>query len=150
MKVTVHVDGTGTLKGLRESKKKLRQGLVSDLAGVPQGMSSGRASVAIVGKLRDGSAAFLEMGMQTLLQAAEAFKARYGIEADGASPAQHSELTRERMNAAVMLLLLRSQEGQEVTFNVDEINALMQSEHNFELQHHEDGKHITVRACLSE
>lgn len=147
--VTISIDGEGTMGFFEHSR--VREGKVTNIAALPRGMVGGRASVAIAGRLKDGSYAFLQTSMRIVLQAFAAFQARYGLEADGNSPASLNTRTRERINTAIMITLIREREGAEVTLNVDELNALMQNTKiDVEMQFSPDNKHITLRMTRSD
>jgi hypothetical protein len=79
--VNIHIDGEGKMGFLQHMR--VREGRLTDLAALPGGTVGGRASAAIVGKLKDGSYAFIQTSLRLLLDAATAFRARYGVEADG-------------------------------------------------------------------
>lgn len=69
------LDGNNSLPELTGKKiRRIEDCTVSALAG---GMSSGRASVAFIAELADGSYVFIENSMVNFIRAAIAFHARY-------------------------------------------------------------------------
>lgn len=153
-RVQILVDGEGHFEWLKHFR--VREGKVTHLAALPQGMKPGpggvsRASVAIFGKLKDGSYAYLQTSLRVVLAAFAQWQGAYGLEADGRSPSRMNDITRERLNAALLLKLIDDREGSEVTYSIDEINATMQNvRRTIEVQYSEDGKHITLRAKGSD
>ncbi len=147
--VRVLVDG-GDLYAKLEQHSRIRLGRITHLAAVPGATASGRAAAAFVGRLKDGSVAYLHTPLRLLLAAVSQWRTAYGLEADGQSPGNLNAATRERLQAALMVKLIRDREGSEATFNIDEINSVMQDPaQNFEVEYHADGKHLTVRATRS-
>ncbi len=145
--VQVYLDGEGRFEWA--SKLKLREGMLTHIAALPRGLSSGRASLVLFAKLQDGTTAFIQSSLLILLQAAKAFEARYGPEADGVSKPLN-EATKERMQAALLVSVIKQLPGAEVTLNVDDVNAVMQGTEVAEVVHSEDRKHITFRMARSE
>lgn len=60
--------------------KTIRSGHVAVLGGMPQGMESGAASVAVVIPLEDGTVVFAETSLALLQAATKALTAKYGGE----------------------------------------------------------------------
>lgn len=146
--VHIVVDAEATPLGMGPH---VRPGDITHIAALPRGMESGRASAAIVGKLKNGTVVLLQVSLRLLLDAATAFRARYGVEADGKSPAEHNEAMRDRINAALMLSLIGKREGSEVTIDIGELNALMQDTALApEIAYSADGRSLTIRTVRSE
>ncbi len=147
--VTILADGEGQLGWTQHYR--MREAKVTHLAALPRGMTSGKASVLIMGKLKDGTYAALQTSLRVMLGALALWEATYGIEADGARHPRLNDATRDRINAAMLLALIRDREGSEVTFSVDDLNALAQDPTRaVEVQYGADQKSITLRAARSE
>lgn len=148
-RVTILPDGENQLTFLQHYR--VRDGKATHIAGLPGGMASGRASVAIVGKLKDGTYALIQTSMRMFLQASAAFLGRYGIEADGNSPAGHNEKTNNRIIAMMVYKMIKEREGSELTLDVDELNAMMQNvQLDLEVAYSADGKRVTFRTTTSQ
>ena len=147
--VTILVDGEGQFDWIKHFR--MREGKITHLAALPGGMVGGRASVLILGKLKDGSYAFLQTSLRIMLSAFAQWQARYGIEADGAGTPPPNAATRERLNAALLLKLVKDREGQEATFDIEELNAVMQNpSQDIEVAYGPDGKTLTIRTKRSD
>jgi hypothetical protein len=147
--VTVLADGEGAFTWLQH-EKKVREGEVTHLSALPRGMVGGRASVTIVGRMKDGSVALLQTSLRTMLGAQAVWLGHYGPEADGSSPPLNAA-TQERLMAALMLKLIKEREGGEVTIDVAQLNAVMQdASQGIEMEYAKDGLSLTIRAQRSE
>ncbi len=147
--VSVYVDGEGQFDWLKHFR--VRYGRITHLSALPRGMVGGKASVAFIGRLKDGTYAFLETSLRIALNAMTQWEAAYGIEADGSSAKRPTGLTAERLNAAMLIKLIRDREGHEVTYDIEELNAVMQdTTQAVEIQYGADGKTITFRTTRSE
>lgn len=132
-------------------KGSLRSGDVTKLLALPGATAQGNAALSIVGKCKDGTTVMLGITMRLAMQALTLFRQHFGIEGDGRSPPEHNALTTERLNAAMMIILINEREGSEVTFDIDQINAFMQdTKLSPEVSFSEDGKKITLRTKRSE
>jgi hypothetical protein len=130
---------------------RTRDAKVTHIAALPGGMTSGKASVMIVSRLPDRSYVLQQMSLRLLLQANAVFLGTYGVEADGKSAANHNEATKERINAATLISALRALPGGELTIDVAELNAIMQTPHmNVEVQYHDDNRRMTIRVGGSD
>lgn len=149
-RVEVLADGTGALASIGQHSR-IRRARITHMLALPGGMVGGRASVGIVGRLKDGSYALLETSLRIALLALRQWEAHYGVEADGTAAQAPTGLTAERLNAAMLMQLIRDREGQEVTFEIDALNAVMQDvSQGVEIEYGKDGKTITVRIGRSE
>lgn len=152
--VDIILDGRASEPMARiEADDRTKRGRVAKFVAIPGGMSNGAASVAIVGQLRNGGTVLLRTSMRLLYAAVDAFRARYGIEADGASPAELSAAAREKIQAAIMVKLIRDREGAEVTIDVAELNAIMGAvagPTGAEIVYAPDGRSLTIRVTRSE
>ena len=147
--VTILVDGEGKFEWTKHFR--MREGKITHLAALPGGMVGGRASVMVLGKLKDGSYALLQTSLRVMLSAFAQWQAVYGIEADGKGTPPPNAATRERLNAALLLKLVKDREGQEATFNIDELNAVMQDpSQDIEVAYGPDGKTMTIRTKRSD
>lgn len=70
------LDGDGKFPELQG--KKIHRAEISAATGLPGGMASGKASVAFIIPLEDGSVVFAETSLSVFLGAARAFRGRYG------------------------------------------------------------------------
>lgn len=62
--------------------KKPKVGVIEAIAGMPQGMQSGKTSVALSIKLKNGQWVFAETSLKMLQMAAAALSGKYGNETD--------------------------------------------------------------------
>lgn len=74
----VIVDGEGAFEAYQG--RTVRKGEITAVTALPQGMGSGRTSVALFIELEDGSVAFGETSLRLFQQASAAFTGRYGLE----------------------------------------------------------------------
>ncbi len=87
MNVRIVLDADGAFPEMAEeiAAGKVKQAKLSAVTALPAGMQSGRTSVALIGKLEDGTTVFMEVSLRVFQMAAAAFTGRYGDETGDAS-----------------------------------------------------------------
>lgn len=91
---------------------RIRGAVIGTISTLTGGLTSGKASVAVIGKLPDGSYALLETSVRLFLNAAAAIRARHGDDGDGriAGPAE-DEQHRELVIRALLVQVARAPGG---------------------------------------
>ena len=80
--VDIIFDGIANhISGLPDDRSQVIQAEVVSIAALPDGMQSGRPSVALVGKTRHGRTVFLECSLRIFQAAAGGFTGKYGEDA---------------------------------------------------------------------